>query len=145
MAAVLFTVGTGVGFTLQPGIVALQAQCTISKRAAVISNRNFFRSLGGACGLAVSAAVLQSVLKANLPEGYKYLAHMAYAVPEQSSVPATDWDALLLAYMKASHAVFILQVPLVGTCLLGCLLVRDRGLERPRDSGEEPEDQQGHM
>ncbi|OXV06414.1 hypothetical protein Egran_05818 [Elaphomyces granulatus] len=144
MAAVLFTVGTGVGFTLQPGIVALQAQCTISKRAAVISNRNFFRSLGGACGLAVSAAVLQSMLKANLPEGYKYLAHMAYAVPEQSSVPATDWDALLLAYMKASNAVFILQVPLVGTCLLGCLLIRDRGLERPRDLGKEPEDQQGH-
>ena len=137
IAVVLFIVGTGVGFTFQPILVALQAHCTLSKRAVVISNRNFFRSLGGACGLAVSAAVLQAVLRVNLPEGYKYLAHMTYAVPQQSSVPTTDWDALLLAYMKASHAVFILQVPLIGTCLLGCLFIRDRGLERPRDPGEE--------
>ncbi|OXV09192.1 hypothetical protein Egran_03045 [Elaphomyces granulatus] len=144
VAAVLFTVGTGVGFTFQPTLVALQAHCTLSKRAVVISNRNFFRSLGGACGLAVSAAVLRAVLRVNLPEGYKDLAHMTYAVPKQSSVPATDWDALLLAYMKASHAVFILQVPLIGTCLLGCLLIRDRGLERPRDPGEEFGDQRGH-
>ena len=137
----LFIVGTGVGFTLQPGVIALQAQCTLSKRAVVTSNRNFIRTLGGACGLAASAAVLQAVLKVNLPEGYRHLAHMAYTVPKQSSVPAADWDALLLAYMKASNAVFILQVPLNGVGLLGCLFIRDRGLEIPneipKDLGEE--------
>ena len=138
----LFIVGTGIGFTLQPAIIALQAQCTLSKRAVVISNRNFFRSLGGACGLAASAAVLQAVLRVSLPEGYKDLAYMTYAVPEQSSVPAADWDALLLAYMKASNAVFILQVPLIGVGLLGCLFIRDRGLKYQTE--EEFEDQQGY-
>jgi len=36
--------------------------------------------------------------------------------------------------MAASRAVFILQAPVISLCLVGCLLVKDRGLERP--SGE---------
>lgn len=38
--------------------------------------------------------------------------------------------------MHASHSVFILQVPLVGACLLACIIIRDRGLERPKDPAE---------
>lgn len=42
-------------------------------------------------------------------------------------------DVVLDAYMSASRAVFILQVPLIGLCLLGCVLIKDRGLQRPED------------
>jgi hypothetical protein len=103
----------------------------------VISDRNFFRCGGGAVGLAVSAAILQAVLKANLPPNYRYLAHSTYAIPARSSVSAADWELIVNAYMKGSHAVFILQLPLVGMCLLGCIFVRDRGLERPKEKDEE--------
>jgi hypothetical protein len=137
IAASIGIIGLGVGFTFQPTQVALQAHCTLSKRAVAVANRDFFRSLGGACGLAISSAVLQAVLKANLPAGYAYLAHTTYALPDQSAVPAADWEGLLDAYMAASHAVFLLQFPLIGTCLLGCLLIQDRGLERPREPEEE--------
>jgi hypothetical protein len=44
--------------------------------------------------------------------------------------------------MKASNAVFILQVPLIGVGLLGCLFIRDRGLKYQTE--EEFEDQQGY-
>ncbi|KAJ5668924.1 hypothetical protein N7462_009994 [Penicillium macrosclerotiorum] len=132
--------GTGIGFTFQPTLVALQAHCTKSQRAVSISNRNFFRCMGGACGLAISAALLQATLRSHLPTELSYLAHSSYSLPSRSSVTDLQWAQILLAYTKASHAVFILQVPLIGICFLACAFVRDRGLERPKEP-EEIEDE----
>ncbi|KAI0024665.1 putative MFS transporter [Xylariomycetidae sp. FL0641] len=126
----LILVGVGVGFIFQPTLVALQSHVTKKRRAVIISNRNFFRCAGGACGLAVSAAVLQAALRANLPPEYKYLAANTYALPK---VEGPGFDAVLDAYMAGSRAVFVLQVPLIGVCLLGCVFVKDRGLEPVED------------
>jgi hypothetical protein len=131
---VLVVMGTGVGNTFQPTLVALQAHTLKSRRAAVISNRNFFRCAGGACGLAVSAAVLQASLRAHLPPQYAYLADNTYALPHIPTGSAgAAFDGVLDAYMAASRAVFILQVPLIGLCFLGCVFIRDRGLEPYED------------
>ncbi|KAL6229714.1 hypothetical protein BDW75DRAFT_90213 [Aspergillus navahoensis] len=129
--------GIGIGSTFQPTMIACQAHCTKSQRAVVISDRNFFRCLGGACGLAVSAAVLQAVLRSHLPEGYKNLAHSTYSLPSKEGIPAAEWNTIIDAYAAASRAVFILQVPLIGACFLLCVFIRDRGLERPKDPNEE--------
>lgn len=128
--------GVGLGFTFQPTLVALQAHATKSQRAVVISNRNFFRCMGGACGLAVSAALLQATLRSSLPRDLSYLAHSSYSLPSRASVTAAQWSQILVAYSKASHSVFILQVPLIGACFLACSFVRDRGLERPKEPEE---------
>ncbi|KAL4971975.1 major facilitator superfamily domain-containing protein [Aspergillus desertorum] len=129
--------GIGIGSTFQPTMIACQAHCTKSQRAVVISDRNFFRCLGGACGLAVSAAVLQAVLRSHLPEGYKRLAHSTYSLPSREGISDAEWSAIIDAYAAASRAVLILQVPLVGACFLLCVFIRDRGLERPRDPNEQ--------
>lgn len=128
--------GIGIGFTFQPTLVALLAHCTKSQRAISISNRNFFRCMGGACGLAISAAILQATLRSHLPSEFAYLTHSTYSLPSRSSLTDAQWAQILLAYTKASHAVFILQVPLIGTCFLACIFVRDRGLERPKEPEE---------
>lgn len=125
----LLLIGVGVGCIFQPTLVALQAHSPKSRRAVIISNRNFFRSAGGACGLAVSAAVLQARLRATLPTEYSYLSDSTYSLPDS----ARDNTGVLDAYMAASHAVFILQVPLIGLCFLGTAFIRDRGLEPPED------------
>lgn len=119
--------GIGAGCIFQPTLIALQAHSPKSRRAIIISNRNFYRCAGGACGLAISAAVLQARLKAALPLEYAYLAASTYSVPDFGDAPTPT--AVLDAYMHASHAVFILQVPIIGMCLLGMVFVRDRGLE----------------
>ncbi len=106
----LITLGIGIGCTFQTTIIALQSHVMHPRRAVIISNRNFFRCAGGAAGLAISAAILQAVLKANLPTSYQNLANDAYAPPK---VEGPDSDAVLNAYMAASRAVFILQLPLV--------------------------------
>ncbi|KAJ5988510.1 hypothetical protein N7481_003720 [Penicillium waksmanii] len=128
--------GIGIGFTFQPTLVALQAHCTKSHRAISISNRNFFRCMGGACGLAISAAILQATLRSQLPAEFSYLTESTYSLPSRSSLTDTQWAQILLAYSKASHSVFILQVPLIGVCFLACAFIRDRGLERVKSPEE---------
>ena len=46
---------------------------------------------------------------------------------------------VLDAYMEASRAVFITQVPLVGLSFIGTFFMKDRGLV-PRDDADEPQD-----
>lgn len=133
----LALIGTGIGSIFQPIVVALQAHSPVAKRAVVISLRNFFRCTGGAAGLAISAAILQAVLRKNLPSEYQYLTHSTYALPDQSSIPAADWDSIENAYLKASHSVFTFQLPLVGVCVLTCVFIRDKGLKKPEDVKEE--------
>ncbi|KND90036.1 putative transporter C3H1.06c [Tolypocladium ophioglossoides CBS 100239] len=130
----LLVMGIGVGCVFQPTLVALQAHSAKSRRAVIISNRNFNRCAGGACGLAISAAVLQARLRARLPPEYAYLAASTYALPV---VPEGLPPAVLDAYMAASRAVFVLQVPLIGLCFLGTIFVQDRGLARKHECTEE--------
>ncbi|CAK7227798.1 hypothetical protein SCUCBS95973_006663 [Sporothrix curviconia] len=124
----LLLIGIGVGCIFQPMLVALQAHVPPGRRAVITSNRNFFRCAGGAVGLAVSAAVLQATLQRTLPEGYAYVASRPYTVPDLTGISVADRLNILEAYTAASHAVFTLLVPLIGVCLLGCVLIRDRGL-----------------
>ncbi|KAL4955737.1 major facilitator superfamily domain-containing protein [Aspergillus filifer] len=140
IAVIVAITGLGVGCTFQPTLVAFQAHCTKRHRAVVISDRNFFRCLGGACGLAISGAVLQATLRSHLPSGYEYISNSTYSMPSQDSVPADVWSGIVNAYTQASHSVFILQVPLIGCAFLACLLIRDHGLERPKDPGEVEEE-----
>jgi MFS family permease len=133
---ILGVLGLGNGNIFQPTLVALQAHCTKSQRAVVISVRNFLRCLGGAVGLAVSSAILQNVLKRELPGQFSYLAASTYAKPDYSSF--RESDALLIndAYAKASHTVWIFMAPVAGLAFVLCVFVRDRGLTRPDELPE---------
>ncbi|KAL3483256.1 major facilitator superfamily domain-containing protein [Aspergillus germanicus] len=136
IAVIVAITGLGIGCTFQPTLVAFQAHCTKRQRAVVISDRNFFRCLGGACGLAISGAVLQATLRSHLPAGYAHLSDSTYTLPAQDSVSPELWKGIVDAYTQASKAVFILQVPLIGVAFLACLLIKDHGLERPKDADE---------
>lgn len=126
--------GAGVGCVFQPTLVALQAHCTKAQRAVVISNRNFLRSTGGAVGLAASAVLLQNRLKTVLPSGFKDLALSTYSTPTFDGVSPVQRNAVLDAYASASRSVFIFNVPFIAICLIGCIAVKDHGLQRPDDT-----------
>jgi len=132
IVVILLVQGAGVGLIFQPTLVALQAHCSKEQRAVVISNRNFLRSLGGAVGLAISAAALQnSLTKAMPPEFSSFVS--SYDTPDFEALGASpeQIQAVLQAYATASRTVFIMNVPFMGLCLIGCLLIKDRGLQRP--------------
>lgn len=132
---ILLVQGIGVGFIFQPTLVALQAHCTKAQRAVVISNRNFLRSLGGAVGLAISAATLQNSLKKAMPPEFTSLALSSYNIPDFDSLGASPEQVrqILQSYATASRTVFIMNVPFMALCLLGCFFIKDRGLQRPEE------------
>lgn len=125
--------------------MAAQAHSKKADRAVVISIRNFMRSLGGACGLALSAAILSSVFRKNIPTDLPprvadKIRSSTYSVPDLSSLNDEQLQGTLDAYMAGSRAVFIFFVPLIGVCLLGCIFIKDRGLQRAeeREKSEAP-------
>jgi MFS family permease len=130
---ILVMMGIGNGNVFQPTIISLQAHSPKAQRAIVISIRNFLRCLGGAIGLAVSAAILQNTLRASLPPQFQNLAHSVYAKPNYTLYNEADTNTILNAYEKASRAVFIFYAPVAGICLLCCVFVRDRGLQRKEE------------
>jgi MFS family permease len=132
IVVILLVQGAGVGLIFQPTLVALQAHCSKEQRAVVISNRNFLRSLGGAVGLAISAAVLQNSLRKVMPPEFSAFVS-SYDKPDFAALGASpeQVQAVLRAYATASRTVFIMNVPFIGLCLVGCLLIKDRGLQRP--------------
>ena len=140
MVVIFLFMGVGHGNIFQPGIIAVQAHSPKVQRAIVISIRNFLRCLGGAVGLAVSAAILQAKLRASLPLDYQYLAHSAYAAPDFDSLNADDTRAILQAYTVASKSVFTLYAPCAGICLLLCLLIKDNGLVREEEREQVQQD-----
>ena len=126
--------GIGVGNIFQPCLIAIQAHSPKAQRAVIISNRNFLRALGGATGLAVCAQVLQTTLKKSLPDNLRYIASSAYARPNLDNFSETDQEVIKQAYMIACRMVFVTLAPFMGSCLLGCFLIKDRGLQRKEES-----------
>ncbi|RAO70616.1 uncharacterized protein BHQ10_006628 [Talaromyces amestolkiae] len=124
----LLLIGIGVGFVFQPTLVALQAHSPKSQRAVIISSRNFFRCAGGACGLAISATILQSGLRSHLPADLKYVASSIYNLPTFDDSETTV--VILSAYMKATKYLYITNTVVIGVCLCACVSIKDRGLGR---------------
>lgn len=61
-----------------------------------------------------------------------------YSVPDLSSLSDVQLEGILDAYMAGSRAVFIFFVPLIAVCLVGCIFIKDRGLQRAEEKSEVP-------
>jgi len=62
--------GFGLGNTLQPSLIAVQAGVERKHMAIVTSFRNFIRNLGGTLGLAISGTIINNAVRATLsPHG----------------------------------------------------------------------------
>jgi len=114
----LIVEGIGIGFVHQPALVALQAHCKPQDRAVATGTRNLMRMLGAVTGLAVSTAVQYAVTQSALPDNGNAMV---------SGTEASD--VLADAKMKGVRAVFIIMVPLIALCGVGCFFVPDVVLE----------------
>ncbi|PGH16034.1 hypothetical protein AJ79_02014 [Helicocarpus griseus UAMH5409] len=117
--------GIGIGFSFQPVMIALLSNTRKEDRAVVTGLRNFLRTIGGAIGLAICAAVLNNILIANVPA---YLA-VGDAPIQLSSLLETlsppDRAVVVTAYMRGLRVVFCLGCPLIGVCLLTSAFLTD--------------------
>ncbi|KAH8641784.1 hypothetical protein IG631_04725 [Alternaria alternata] len=107
--------GLGLGNTLQPSLIAVQAGVERKHMAVVTSTRNFIRNLGGTLGLAISGTIINNAVHSSLvPYGLsKPEIRMLLDTPDmfRDSVGQERTDliraALASAYQQGFRVIFI--------------------------------------
>ncbi|OQE29416.1 hypothetical protein PENSTE_c002G04756 [Penicillium steckii] len=125
-AVVLAIEGAGVGFTHQPGLVAVQALARTEDRAVATSTRNLLRSLGSVFGLAISTAAQRAAMQSALPN--KTVSSINHGISAKRRDTFEDKSSLLDAKMTGYRIVFLSLVPLISLCFVGNFLVQDVSL-----------------
>lgn len=126
-------IGLGLGMTMQILILATQNAARRTDMAAATSGVTFFRSLGGAVGVAALGAVLTNRFVTELTERLR-AAHLP--VPSDAGaglgtpkeihrLPEPFLGLLLESYTDALHTVFLVGVPVVLLGLVAVLALKE--------------------
>lgn len=136
---ILLVMGTGVGWTFQPTMVAVQAQAKKADRAVVISTRNVVRSFGGAIGIAAGSTIISNTLltdlnrsttQQDLPKSFiSYLRAHIYNQININGLTDSQVTFVRQMYVKALRNYYYMLIPFIGFCLVSSFFVKDRGLQ----------------
>jgi EmrB/QacA subfamily drug resistance transporter len=111
--AILVVLGLGVGVSFPNLTTAIQNAVERADLGVATASAAFFRSLGGAVGVALSGAILTARLQALAPAGVGNLS-MA------SAMPSADQAAMVLAYRYALSTTFLAGALIAA---MACLVV----------------------
>ncbi|KAI7858692.1 major facilitator superfamily domain-containing protein [Circinella umbellata] len=130
-----FTVigGAGMGLNFSSTIIAIQAAAESRDVAVVTGLNNFSRVLGGALGVAIASAVLNSSLQRDLPSAIpKEYAEMIFQSPEyiRHGLPQDYFDTTVRIYVESLRFVWHILVIMSGMGFLSSLLVKHHPLRR---------------
>lgn len=134
--------GFGLGNTLQPSLIAVQAGVERKHMAVVTSFRNFIRNLGGTLGLAISGTIINNAVRTALASYGLDRSEVQLLLdsPErfEAAKAGRDMDVLRLAlsaaYQKGFRVVFIVGAALNGAAFLAAwFLMPQVELARPDD------------
>ncbi|KAJ5273509.1 hypothetical protein N7478_008634 [Penicillium angulare] len=135
--------GVGVGNTLQPALIAVQAGVERKDMAFVTAFRNFVRNLGGTLGLAIAGTILNNIISSSISpldlsasDSRSLLSSPSTFLAKQSPENAAHIRSVLTpAYRRGFRIIF-----LVGACLsafafvLAFWLIPQLGLNKPDDT-----------
>ncbi|CAK9437568.1 uncharacterized protein LODBEIA_P19460 [Lodderomyces beijingensis] len=135
---ILLIMGTGVGFSFQPSMVAVQANCKKAERAVAISTRNVIRSLGGCVGIAVGSTIVSnSVLgalktskakSALTPELIEHIKTHIYNKIDTSALTGAETEEVRSIYTQALRNYYYFLIPLMAIAVITSLFIKDNGL-----------------
>ncbi|KAI9372743.1 major facilitator superfamily domain-containing protein [Aspergillus egyptiacus] len=137
--------GVGVGNTLQPSLIAIQAGVNRTDMAVVTSFRNFIRNLGGTLGLAIAQTIINNLLTTTLTTTssitFSPSERQSFLQSPQSylsSLPPDQADrvrALLIpAYKRGFRIIFVVGAALAAAAFfLALVLMPQVGLSRADD------------
>ncbi|KAK5788552.1 hypothetical protein VI817_009510 [Penicillium citrinum] len=134
--------GVGVGNTLQPSLIAVQAGVERRDMAVVTSFRNFVRNLGGTLGLAIAGTIINNILGSSISaldlgdsESRSLLSSPQNYLSKQTPETAQHIRSVMIpAYQKGFRIIFIIGAGL--SALAFCLawwLMPQVGLKRADD------------
>ncbi|KAJ5090566.1 hypothetical protein N7532_009250 [Penicillium argentinense] len=134
--------GVGVGNTLQPSLIAVQAGVERRDMAVVTSFRNFVRNLGGTLGLAIAGTIINNIVSSSISslglddsESRSLLSSPQTYLSKQSAESAQHIRSVLIpAYQKGFRVIFIIGAALSALAFfLACWLMPQVGLKRADD------------
>ncbi|KAK1494243.1 MFS drug transporter [Colletotrichum tamarilloi] len=147
-------IGVGVGNTLQPALVAIQAGVPRKDMAVVTSFRNFVRNLGATFGLAICGTILNNIVK-NSINGLDLSAKRRDSLlsnPQQYLSSLSDEEAqrirdvLAPAYQRSFKVIFELGSGLAAAgFFVAWVLMPHIDLARPDDHKLKEENHQAQL
>ncbi|WVQ80580.1 hypothetical protein IAT38_002685 [Cryptococcus sp. DSM 104549] len=119
----------GVGWSLQTTLVAALATTPSPDRAVVTSARNFFRTMGGAFGLAVSNAIYNNVVSSHLSSlplsDATRDALLKSALADLDTLTPSELYSVRGAYAAGLRMCFVCFTAVAVLCIICGLLVRE--------------------
>jgi EmrB/QacA subfamily drug resistance transporter len=139
IALIMYAFGTGLGFTMQVVVTAVQNSVDRRNMGVATASVTFFRSMGGAIGTALLGAILNIQLKHHLSE----IVGAAQGHPPGGQIKTDDVTAIkalpepikswvLEAFTRAMDDVFLVAVPFMAVAFVIALTMREKPL-RGRD------------
>jgi ABC-type sugar transport system permease subunit len=142
-------IGVGLGFSMQPIVIALQNDIDFKDMGIATSANAFFRSIGSTVGVALFGTIYANRLATYIPEKVAELkasnpAALAGASPEAFEALKNNSEVLntftpelkssiLNAFVNSFHDVFLSALPITVLGIAFALMVR----EKPLRSGQE--------
>ncbi|MFC5061169.1 MFS transporter [Actinomycetospora atypica] len=132
LAVSMALVGIGVGATQQNLVLAVQNQVALRDMGAASSTVAFFRSLGGAAGVAALGALLSSQVSSSITSGLTAVGIPASAtsssggqIPNLATLPEPVRAVVENAYGDSVALMFLVAAPLALIALIAILFLRE--------------------
>ena len=131
-AVAMFITGLGIGLVMQVVVVAVQNAVPLSQLGVATAASTFFRTIGGAFGVAVLGAVYANRLIAQLKlhaataERTMVTGSTVTVNPEQiDHLPAAQHAGVILAFSHSVDAAFLVAVPVVLLGFIFSCLIKE--------------------
>jgi EmrB/QacA subfamily drug resistance transporter len=153
LAFIMFGFGMGLGLTMQVVVTAVQNSVDRKHMGVATAAVAFFRSMGGAIGVALFGAILNTRLKAHLLEvvpaaAQAQMGNASTAVNNVTAIqalpePIKGW--VLEAFTRSMDDVFLIAVPFMAVAFVIALTMREkellgRGPAKPATTDDVDED-----
>jgi EmrB/QacA subfamily drug resistance transporter len=141
IAIIMFAFGAGLGLTMQVVVTAVQNSVERRHMGVATASVTFFRSMGGAIGVALFGAILNTRLATHLAQivpasAQAQLGAGSSSVNDVTAIqhlpePVKTW--VLEAFTRSMDDVFLVAVPFMAIALVIALTMREKPL-----AGREP-------
>ncbi|KAI8142250.1 major facilitator superfamily domain-containing protein [Fennellomyces sp. T-0311] len=133
--------GVGLGLIFSAAIIGLQAAAEPRDIAVVTGLGNFSRILGGALGVSIAAAILNSSLHHDLPGRIpEPFVDMVIGSPEslKHHLPVQYFGTVMNVYMSAIKLIWHVMIPMAGVAFISSLFIQHHSIVPP-PSPSQPE------
>ena len=138
----MLVVGVGLGATMQNLVLAVQNNAALSDMGAASSLVAFFRSMGGAIGVAALGALLNSQVGDKVATGLAALGITpgqgtdGSSIPDLSTLPAPVRAVFQSAFGEATGHMFLVAAPFAIVALVCVLFIREVPLRTTLENAE---------